>query len=93
MAASAPSNANKLERQAAIDPSRYEPYPKRRIDEGQLLLGNTVVDVLDVVHAVLSRAVAEARRFAGGPFRVQSCGGWDARRPRPPRAGEASFPR
>ena len=54
------------ERQAAIDPSRYEPYPKRRIDEGQLLLGNTVVDVLDVVHAVLSRAVAEARRFAGG---------------------------
>ncbi|HEX7658053.1 MAG TPA: Hsp70 family protein, partial [Pseudonocardiaceae bacterium] len=23
------------ERQAAIDPSRYEPYPKRRIDEGQ----------------------------------------------------------
>jgi type VII secretion-associated protein (TIGR03931 family) len=53
------------ERQAAIDPSRYEPHPKRRIDEGQLLLGNTVVDVLDVVRAVLARAVGEARRFAG----------------------------
>ncbi|HWE90216.1 MAG TPA: type VII secretion-associated protein [Pseudonocardiaceae bacterium] len=53
------------ERQAAIDPSRYEPHPKRRIDEGQLLLGNTVVDVLDVVRSVLSRAVTEARRFAG----------------------------
>lgn len=53
------------ERQAAIDPSRYEPHPKRRIDEGQLLLGNTVVDVLDAVRAVLARAVGEARRFAG----------------------------
>ena len=31
------------ERQAAIDPARYEPNPKRRIDEGELLLGNTVL--------------------------------------------------
>lgn len=53
------------ERQAAIDPSRYEPNPKRRIDEGELLLGNTVIGVLDVVRAVLGRAVAEARRLAG----------------------------
>jgi molecular chaperone DnaK len=53
------------ERQAAIDPSRYEPNPKRRIDEGDLLLGNSVVPVLDVVRAVLARAVAEARRLAG----------------------------
>jgi type VII secretion-associated protein (TIGR03931 family) len=54
------------ERQAAIDPSRFEPHPKRRIDEGELLLGNTVVTVLDVVRAVLRRAVDEARRLAGG---------------------------
>lgn len=54
------------ERQAAVDPSRYEPHPKRRIDEGELLLGSTVVGVLDVVGAVLARAVAEARRLAGG---------------------------
>ncbi|WP_116041497.1 type VII secretion-associated protein [Amycolatopsis palatopharyngis] len=54
------------ERQAAVDPSRYEPHPKRRIDEGELLLGATVLPVLDVVHAVLRRAVTEARRVAGG---------------------------
>lgn len=54
------------ERQAAMDPSRYEPNPKRRIDEGELLLGDSVLRVTDVVRAVLSRAVSEARRLAGG---------------------------
>ncbi|MGH3622469.1 MAG: Hsp70 family protein, partial [Sciscionella sp.] len=54
------------ERQAAIDPARYEPHPKRRIDERELLLGSSVVEVLDVVGAVLARAVSEARRLAGG---------------------------
>lgn len=54
------------ERQAAVDPSRYEPHPKRRIDEGELLLGDSVLRVLDVVHAVLERAVGEARTLAGG---------------------------
>jgi molecular chaperone DnaK len=53
------------ERQAAIDPSRYEPHPKRHVDEGDLLLGDTVIGVPDVVRAVLGRAVAEARRLAG----------------------------
>ncbi|GAB3153010.1 type VII secretion-associated protein [Amycolatopsis stemonae] len=53
------------ERQAAVDPSRYEPNPKRRIDEGELLLGESVLRVTDVVHAVLGRAVSEARRLAG----------------------------
>ncbi|WP_157601580.1 Hsp70 family protein, partial [Saccharomonospora halophila] len=54
------------ERQAAVDPSRFEPHPKRRIDEGDLLLGDAVVSVVDAVHAVLSRAVTEARRLAAG---------------------------
>jgi type VII secretion-associated protein (TIGR03931 family) len=54
------------ERQAAVDPSRYEPNPKRRIDDGQLLLGDTVLNVLDVVRAVLVRATNEARRLVGG---------------------------
>lgn len=54
------------ERQAAIDPSRYEPHPKRRIDEGELLLGDMVIAVPEVVRSVLRRAVAEARRLAGG---------------------------
>ncbi|MGI5504466.1 type VII secretion-associated protein [Lentzea sp. CA-135723] len=54
------------ERQAAVDPARYEPHPKRRVDEGELLLGSTVLPVVDVVRAVLARAVGEARRVAGG---------------------------
>ncbi|WP_086822305.1 type VII secretion-associated protein [Allokutzneria sp. NRRL B-24872] len=54
------------ERQAAIDPARFEPHPKRRTDEGELLLGNIVVPVARVVTAVLARVVAEARRIAGG---------------------------
>jgi molecular chaperone DnaK len=54
------------ERQAAIDPSRFEPHPKRRIDEPELLLGNTVLAVRDVIRAVLARAVGEARRVVGG---------------------------
>ncbi|MEU4764815.1 type VII secretion-associated protein [Actinosynnema sp. NPDC023794] len=54
------------ERQAAVDPSRYEPHPKRRVDEGELLLGTSVLPVVDVVRAVLTRAVDEARRVAGG---------------------------
>jgi type VII secretion-associated protein (TIGR03931 family) len=54
------------DRQAAVDPSRYEPNPKRRIDEPELLLGNSVVPMREVIRAVLTRAVHEARRFAGG---------------------------
>lgn len=54
------------DRQAAVDPSRYEPHPKRRIDEAELLLGASVVRVRDVVRSVLSRAVGEAQRVGGG---------------------------
>ncbi|MBM7770293.1 type VII secretion-associated protein (TIGR03931 family) [Actinokineospora baliensis] len=54
------------ERQAALDPSRFEPHPKRRIDEGELLLGAAVIPVVQVFRAVIGRAVAEARRVAGG---------------------------
>lgn len=57
---------HEAERQAAVDPARFEPHPKRRIDEGELLLGSNVLKVTDVIRAVLQRAVAEARRFAGG---------------------------
>ncbi|MEV0705440.1 type VII secretion-associated protein [Saccharopolyspora sp. NPDC050389] len=57
---------HEAERQAAVDPARFEPHPKRRIDEGELLLGSSVLKVADVIRAVLQRAVSEARRFAGG---------------------------
>lgn len=53
------------ERQAAVDPARFEPHPKRRIDEPELLLGVSVHKVRDVIRAVLSRAVAEAERVGG----------------------------
>jgi type VII secretion-associated protein (TIGR03931 family) len=54
------------QRQAAVDPSRYEPYPGRHLDEGEFLLGDTVFSAVSVVRAVLGRAVGEARRSAGG---------------------------
>ncbi|MGH3491870.1 MAG: Hsp70 family protein, partial [Sciscionella sp.] len=53
-------------RKAEVDPTRCEPHPKRHLDEGRLLLGDAVVEVLDVVTAVLDRAVTEARGVAGG---------------------------
>jgi len=54
------------ERRARLDPSRFEPNPKRRIDEGTLLLGDTVVPVTDVLAAVLRRVVEETSRQLGG---------------------------
>lgn len=48
------------ERMALIDPSRFEPHPKRRVDEGSVLLGNTEVSVVDMFVALLRRVVAEA---------------------------------
>lgn len=54
------------QRQAALDPARFEPHPKRRIDEGSLLLGSTVLSVEQALAAVLGRAVAEARAVLSG---------------------------
>lgn len=48
------------EQQAAVDPSRYEPHPKRHLDEGEFLLGDTVFPAVALVGAVLGRAVGEA---------------------------------
>ncbi|MBO0841397.1 MAG: Hsp70 family protein, partial [Sciscionella sp.] len=54
------------ERRARLDPSRFEPNPKRRIDEGTLLLGSSVVPVTDALAAVLRRVAAETSRQLGG---------------------------
>lgn len=54
------------DRQAGIDPSRYEPNPKRRIDDGFLLLGRTTLPVCTVIAAVLRRVGTEVRRQLGG---------------------------
>jgi actin-like ATPase involved in cell morphogenesis len=55
------------DRQARIDPSRYEPNPKRRIDDGEILLGATPIPVTRLVAAVLGRVASEVRRQLGAP--------------------------
>jgi actin-like ATPase involved in cell morphogenesis len=54
------------ERRARLDPSRFEPNPKRRVDEGTLLLGTTVVTVSEALSAVLRRVGDETSRQLGG---------------------------
>src|SRR5919199_5791850 len=54
------------ERHARLDPSRFEPNPKRRIDDGQVYLGDTVLPVPHVISNVLGQVVTEARRQLGG---------------------------
>ena len=54
------------EHTARTAPDRYEPNPKRRIDERTVLLGGTELAVTDLIAAVLLRVATEARRVAGG---------------------------
>jgi hypothetical protein len=54
------------ERRARLDPARFEPNPKRRIDEGTLLLGDTVVPVTDALAGVLRRVAEETSRQLAG---------------------------
>lgn len=52
------------ERLARADPAAFEPNPKRRVDDGTVLLGRHTVDVADVLAAVLS---AVASRLPASP--------------------------
>jgi hypothetical protein len=52
---------------ARVAPERFEPNPKRRIDETSVLLGEAEIRVDDLIAAVLNRVAVEARRVAGGP--------------------------
>src|SRR4051794_723702 len=54
------------ERNARVDPSRFEPNPKRRIDDGEVFLGGQGLPVQRVMGYVLSQVNAEARRQLGG---------------------------
>ncbi|HYQ68394.1 Hsp70 family protein [Actinophytocola sp.] len=54
------------ERRARLDPARFEPNPKRRIDDGTLLLGDVVVPVTEALGAVLRRVYDETSRQLGG---------------------------
>jgi actin-like ATPase involved in cell morphogenesis len=54
------------ERHARVDPSRFEPNPKRRIDDGVVLLGGAELPVPRVFAAVMQQVATEARRQLGG---------------------------
>ncbi|GAB3154287.1 hypothetical protein GCM10027290_48510 [Micromonospora sonneratiae] len=54
-------------RLGAAEPERFEPYPKRRIDEGYVLLGDAEVAVADLLAAILRRVVEEARHAGVDP--------------------------
>src|SRR2546421_3830157 len=50
---------------ARLDPARFEPNPKRRVDDGVVLLGDRELPVVELVTAVLSRVSEEFRRTVG----------------------------
>ncbi|MGH8875780.1 MAG: Hsp70 family protein [Stackebrandtia sp.] len=52
-------------RRAGDDPAGFEPYPKRRIDDGQVLLGGRSIDVPELMAATLAQVRGEAQRVAG----------------------------
>ncbi|GIJ45606.1 hypothetical protein Val02_24920 [Virgisporangium aliadipatigenens] len=55
------------ERHARLDPSRFEPNPKRRIDDGHIFLGDRELPVEQVFGQVIGQVATEARRQLGGP--------------------------
>ncbi|MFG2040201.1 Hsp70 family protein [Dactylosporangium sp. NPDC048998] len=54
------------ERNARLDPARFEPNPKRRIDDGEVFIGEHPMPVPRLFAHVLSQVNAEARRQLGG---------------------------
>ncbi len=54
------------ERSARTDPSRFEPNPKRCVDDGQIILGDTELPVPRVFSQVLTQVAVEARRQLSG---------------------------
>ncbi|GAA2894450.1 hypothetical protein Acy02nite_59940 [Actinoplanes cyaneus] len=56
---------------ARLEPARFEPNPKRRVDDGLVLLGEQEFDVVDLIAGVLARVVEEWHR-AVGPYRPET---------------------
>jgi actin-like ATPase involved in cell morphogenesis len=50
-----------------FEPALLEPHPKRRVDEGAVLLGGREVAVVEMFAAVMRRVAVEAARVTGGP--------------------------
>ncbi|GAA2149209.1 Hsp70 family protein [Glycomyces algeriensis] len=59
-------------------PDRYEPNPKRRIDDDSLLLGGIEIPTVSVIAAVLSRVARECEQTLGslGPVTVTVPASW-----------------
>ncbi len=55
---------------ARLEPARFEPNPKRRVDDGLVLLGEREFEVVELISAVLAR-VAEEWHRAVGPYRPE----------------------
>ncbi|HEV2088269.1 MAG TPA: Hsp70 family protein, partial [Cryptosporangiaceae bacterium] len=53
------------ERNARVDPGRFEPNPKRRIDDGTVFLGDREMPVTQVFATVLGHVATEVRRQIG----------------------------
>ncbi|HWB35124.1 MAG TPA: Hsp70 family protein, partial [Rugosimonospora sp.] len=53
------------ERLSLLTPNRFEPYPKRCVDDGAVLLGDAPVPVVELLAALLRRVVAEAAAEEG----------------------------
>jgi hypothetical protein len=51
---------------ARVDPSRFETSPKRRIDDGSVLLGEQELSVPALIAGVLTTVAQEAARVGGG---------------------------
>jgi actin-like ATPase involved in cell morphogenesis len=72
---------NDAERLARADPAAFEPNPKRRIDDGTVLLGGRSVDVSDALAAVLAAVVAQVDRTREpGPVVLTVPSSWAAAR-------------
>jgi molecular chaperone DnaK len=70
------------ERAGRLEPAGFEPNPKRRIDDGTVLLAGQGLAVPALIAAVLSRVAAEAGRpmGAGLDLRLTHPAGWGERR-------------
>lgn len=50
---------------ARLDPARFEPHPKRRVDDGAVLLGDREIPVSELFAAVLGRVRRECEQILG----------------------------
>jgi actin-like ATPase involved in cell morphogenesis len=55
------------ERLSQLSPSRFEPYPKRSVDEGAVLLGDSEVTVVEMLSALLKRVADESLQAGVNP--------------------------